>query len=896
MSIRPIMADATGSIEPEHEHSPTPSSADKMQRFSHVFLRGGGSRAAQAGAGLRPFLSLKDVRSLLRTKPIVWFGEYHSEERICTLLEDVVKQMLHPAAQMSGADVPKHDGACPAHQPQRNMKKDKVVIIMEHFSYDMDPLLNEYMTIAEPLLSFEEFTRKYKEDYGTEGHDLVPYRGFLELCRANSDKVELRGGFVPRAKAAAYTKLQTAQKKAAFLDQLSAEGYIPPKEMLDSVDRSTSGNTEVRADDFRQYLTVSAAETSAENEEPPPSKKQNPEVLGHEDHDRAILYGSVSYLRLFESLMSGRDLYDTADPADTSAAFVQKVLASATSSAAFCSMFGAQLIKDWSMAYKVWLAYEEQQKDKDEGTKGSTKILVVAGKAHMHHYTGAPECFEVLRRFSAARSDPEQCMILTDMMYEHDLDEKEEKTNLALIQERVLESAKAKMLLEGDSTEAESPSSKKFSHPYADILFVYDEDDEHELEMPLEEAMQRNKVLSNGNGSCPYRGAGEGNSELQNTASGCGPVHLNKHNLDPPSCTSSAEAVKKETQEAYDAVGSTAFKKGNAEKARLWLSALGYTEEEQRFGIGEENIFNFQGVGNPFTHAKISQGERVLDLGCGLGVDTFLAAYQVGEKGAVVALDFAKKEIAHAQQKFERLREREAAQMETEEVSTRKRADVGFIHGDIEQLPFSSTTTNQPASPSTKELTPESFDVVISNGAFCLVPDKEKAFLNVFRALKPGGRMSICTTTIRGRSTRSNSATTRVENPSATNMNSSGDASSLPPEHEWPVCMRMFAKMDSLQPILEKTGFHNVSVIEQSVNEELFAEFEEKLDVDEQESGGTSTTTTSSTQQGQHQGGRFKIHGNYVDRPEYRFLENLDVDAFCATVVIYGEKPLARGS
>merc|ERR1712086_574297 len=75
--------------------------------------------------------------------------------------------------------------------------------------------------------------------------------------------------------------------------------------------------------------------------------------------------------------------------------------------------------------------------------------------------------------------------------------------------------------------------------------------------------------------------------------------------------------------------------------------------------------------------------------------------------------------------------------------------------------------------------------VVISNGAFCLAPNKERAFSEIFRVLKPGGRMAICTSTI------------KMELKAGVN---------------WPLCMRMFIHISELQPMCAKLGFQNIKI------------------------------------------------------------------------------------
>ena len=76
------------------------------------------------------------------------------------------------------------------------------------------------------------------------------------------------------------------------------------------------------------------------------------------------------------------------------------------------------------------------------------------------------------------------------------------------------------------------------------------------------------------------------------------------------------------------------------------MTYLGYTEEE--FKIAGEDAYNYQGVGNPHQFAKIQPGEKILDVGSGLGVDSFIAKHYSGEKGRVVGIDISKKEVAHA--------------------------------------------------------------------------------------------------------------------------------------------------------------------------------------------------------------------------------------------------------
>jgi SAM-dependent methyltransferase len=140
------------------------------------------------------------------------------------------------------------------------------------------------------------------------------------------------------------------------------------------------------------------------------------------------------------------------------------------------------------------------------------------------------------------------------------------------------------------------------------------------------------------------------------------------------------------------------------------LIKLGYSPELLR-GIPESVLASFCGVGNPFSLGPINPGETVLDIGCGAGVDTLVAARRVGPQGRVVGVDATAEIIARAQANL----------------ALTGLANVSFEVASAEALP----------------LPDGEFEVVISNGVFNLLIDKEQALSESRRVLKPGGRLML---------------------------------------------------------------------------------------------------------------------------------------------------------
>jgi len=135
----------------------------------------------------------------------------------------------------------------------------------------------------------------------------------------------------------------------------------------------------------------------------------------------------------------------------------------------------------------------------------------------------------------------------------------------------------------------------------------------------------------------------------------------------------------------------------------------GYTEEELA-SIPKEASLGL-GCGNSVAAAELKEGEMLLDLGCGAGMDLFLAGFKLGENGKAVGVDFSEEMIK---------RGNEIAQKYN-------RSNVEFVLSSIEKMPFAENT----------------FDVVISNCVLNLVPNKLDAFKEIFRVLKPSGRFVV---------------------------------------------------------------------------------------------------------------------------------------------------------
>lgn len=136
---------------------------------------------------------------------------------------------------------------------------------------------------------------------------------------------------------------------------------------------------------------------------------------------------------------------------------------------------------------------------------------------------------------------------------------------------------------------------------------------------------------------------------------------------------------------------------------------IGYTEDELK-SIPQESNMGL-GCGNPVALASLKEGETVVDLGSGGGIDCFLAAKKVGAKGKVIGIDMTPEMVDKAR----------------ENARKSKHSNVEFRLGEIENLPVADNTA----------------DAIISNCVINLTPNKKRVFEEAFRVLKPGGRVMI---------------------------------------------------------------------------------------------------------------------------------------------------------
>jgi arsenite methyltransferase len=208
---------------------------------------------------------------------------------------------------------------------------------------------------------------------------------------------------------------------------------------------------------------------------------------------------------------------------------------------------------------------------------------------------------------------------------------------------------------------------------------------------------------------------------------------------------------------------------------------------DNKEGYNPEADMNL-GCGIPTDFAQIKAGDHILDLGSGAGNDCFVARAIVGDSGKVTGIDMTEPMIVKARENCAKL----------------KFTNVDFVLGDIEVMPFDEKI----------------FDVVISNCVLNLVPDKTKAFKEIFRVLKPGGHFCVSDVVIKG------TLSERMQK----------DA------EMYAGCVSGASEMSEYLTIVEKSGFLNIKVHKQKeirLPDSLLSEYNDANELKSYQAGDT---------------------------------------------------------
>jgi arsenite methyltransferase len=170
------------------------------------------------------------------------------------------------------------------------------------------------------------------------------------------------------------------------------------------------------------------------------------------------------------------------------------------------------------------------------------------------------------------------------------------------------------------------------------------------------------------------------------------------------------DQLRQAIQEEYSEVALRPQQGFHFHTGRRLARMLGYPDAWLE-GIPESSIESFAGTGNPFSLGELQPGEHVVDVGCGAGIDSLIAAKMVGSTGCVISIDMTPAML-------------EKALLAAQEAAL---TNVQVRQGYGEELPVPDAWA----------------DVVISNGVLNLMPDKIAGLKEMARVLKPGGRLQI---------------------------------------------------------------------------------------------------------------------------------------------------------
>ena len=252
-------------------------------------------------------------------------------------------------------------------------------------------------------------------------------------------------------------------------------------------------------------------------------------------------------------------------------------------------------------------------------------------------------------------------------------------------------------------------------------------------------------------------------------------------------------------------------------------TAFGYSEEELESIPGEANMG--LSCGNPVAMASLRDGETVVDLGAGGGLDVFLAAKQVGPRGRAIGVDMTGDMISLARANAEK----------------GGYDNVRFYLAEIEAMPIPS----------------DSVDCVISNCVLNLCTDKPAALAEVFRILKPGGRLAISDIALK------KALPSGLENELAA----------------WTGCIGGAITVDENRRCLEQAGFADIAIIDSHADLNIYAEGASAACCGPAPSCGVDQT-----------GAEAPVTGDFHDRMR-ALLERFDANEYAASVKMFALKP-----
>jgi len=209
------------------------------------------------------------------------------------------------------------------------------------------------------------------------------------------------------------------------------------------------------------------------------------------------------------------------------------------------------------------------------------------------------------------------------------------------------------------------------------------------------------------------------------------------------------ETLRSQIRREYSQEATEPEKGFHFHTGRPLAAKLGY-REEWLAGMPEASVASLAGTGNPFSLGVLQPGEHVVDVGCGAGLDSLIAARMVGPSGRVIGVDMTRAQLE------------KASRLASEHVE--------FRLGYIEELPVDAGFV----------------DCVISNGVINLATDKHRVFAAAARALRPSGRLAIA------------DIVTAVQLPEGVTCDAA----------LWAACIGGGMQVDRYREAIEAAGFH----------------------------------------------------------------------------------------